>query len=139
VIYAPGVFEREQYVLPENWDFSHEEDDRSHSISYTITFVRIGEGRKVSDPHGIPPPPQPGKKKIPKAKPIHIFHVRDGARTFKAIARGLPRLEQVGRLVDLNRGQLAAFWRGEALNKRNHIPTHQLPYYRWPIRTKIRY
>src|SRR5215467_3760947 len=37
VLYAPGVFNKEQFCLPESWDFTHSEDDRTHSIDYTLT------------------------------------------------------------------------------------------------------
>jgi len=60
---VPGVFEQVKFVIPENWDFSHDTDDQTHSISYTITFVAIGEGRRIPDPSGqapVNPGPFPG-------------------------------------------------------------------------------
>jgi len=143
IIYAPGVFNREQYCLPESWEFTHEEDDRTHSIAYQITFVRLGEGRKVANPKGIPPPPQPGVKKKPKGKPHKIFKVRDGARTFRAIAKIVYKdANKWGNLVSLNKDFLeSAKWRGTGTKKvkPQGIPTHSLPYYRWPIGTRFRY
>src|SRR4029077_11752119 len=59
ILYAPGVFEREQYVLPETWNFEHDAEDRTHSITYTITLVRIGDGKKVKDSSGTAPPKNP--------------------------------------------------------------------------------
>jgi hypothetical protein len=54
-LYVPGVFEQVKYVVPESWEFSHDPDDQTHSIAYTVTFVVIGDGRRVPDPSGSPP------------------------------------------------------------------------------------
>lgn len=140
VLYAPGVFDREQVVLPENWDFSHTEDDRTHSIAYTISFVRIGDRKKVSDPHGTPPPVQPGFKIKPKGKPHKIFKVKDGFRTFRQIAKKVygdaNRWEEI---VALNWGQLSAWDKGSGRRNKATVPTHKLPTYRWPIGTQWHY
>jgi hypothetical protein len=140
VLFAPGVFEQEQYVLPETWNFDHAEDDRTHSITYSITFVRIGEGGKVSDKHGAPPPPNPGTKTKPKGKPSQIFTIKDGARTLRQVAASVYGNQDLWqRLVDLNAGQLADWQRGNALNDAYNLPTYQLPTFRWPIGTQFRY
>jgi hypothetical protein len=55
---VPGVFEQVKFVIPENWEFTHDADDQTHSISYTVTFVSIGEGRRLPDPAGAAPEPQ---------------------------------------------------------------------------------
>ena len=136
VLYVPGVFEREQFVLPEDWDFNHSEDDRTHSIEYRISFVRIGEGSKVKDPHGAPPPPNPSTVRIkPKGKPSRIYVIKDGIRTLRAVANEVYGNEnRWDRLVELNENQLRYF------NKTlGEIPSHNLPTYRWPIGTKFRY
>jgi hypothetical protein len=135
ILYAPGVFEMEQYVLPENWDFSHDRDDRTHSIDYVISLVRIGEGRKVKDIPGKPPPPQPGRKIKPKGKPSRIWTVKAGAQTLRAVAKLVyGDAESWKRLVQLNQGLLTTW------NKTHpDIPNHQLPTFRWPVGTKLRY
>ena len=140
VLYAPGVFEREQYVLAEDWDFQHEEDDRSHSISYTITFVRIGEGRSLSDPRGATPPPQPVVGAITKGKPANVFVVRDGAQTLRSISAIVyGSADKWTQLVTLNASQMADWQKGNTLNSMYNLPTYQLPTFRWPIGTKFRY
>jgi hypothetical protein len=48
ILRAPGVFPREQYVETENYDFSHSPDDRSHSIEYSISFLKVGSGDEVA-------------------------------------------------------------------------------------------
>ena len=140
VLYAPGVFEREQYVLAENWDFEHAEDDRTHSITYSITFLRIGEGRKVTDPNGSAPPPNPTTGTKTKGAPTRVFTVVDGAQTLRAIAGVVYNdVNKWTQLVDLNAGQLADWQRGNAMNALYGLPTYQLPTFRWPIGTKFRY
>jgi hypothetical protein len=139
-LYAPGVFELEEYLLPENWDFNHDPEDRTHSIDYTITFVRTGQGKRVKDKQGVAPAPQPGRKTVPYGQPTKYFVVADGARTLRAVANivyGDPNKWQ--QIVNLNRGQLAIFMRSIALNKAGNLPTHTLPTIRWPIGTKFRY
>lgn len=137
VLYAPGVFEREQFVLPEDWDFSHSEDDRTHSIEYRITFKRIGEGRSVKDPHGAPPPPNPSQVKLkPKGKPSRIFVIKDGAQTLRMVANEVyGNQNRWTDLVQLNEGQLRAWNRTIA----QEVPHHSLGTYRWPIGTQFRY
>jgi hypothetical protein len=138
VLYAPGVFNRQQYVLAENWDFSHSEDDRTHSIAYTITFVRIGEGRKVNDPKGKPPPPQPGVKKTPRGKPMRIFVIKDGVRTFRGIAKvKYGNANKWQQIVKLNQPQLTKWMKGN--DPKLKVPSHKYPTYRWPIGTKFRF
>ena len=135
VLWAPGVFEREQYVLAENWNFTHDREDRTHSIEYTISLVRIGEGRNAGDKSGISPPPNPTNKTKPRGKPSRIFTAKDGARTLRAIAQIVyGDQSKWQRLVTLNQGQLNTW-------KRNHpsVPTFQLPTFRWPLGTKFRY
>jgi hypothetical protein len=135
ILWAPGVFEREQFVLAENWDFNHDADDRTHSIDYTITLVRIGGGHKVKDPTGRIPPPQPGTKSQPRGKPQRIFTVKAGVRTLRAISKVVyGTQDKWGNLVALNQGQMNA-WKKQFPN----LGAYQLPTYRWPIGTKFRY
>lgn len=55
ILFVPGVFEQLKYVIPESFEMSHDGDDQTHSIAYTVTFVMIGEGRKIPDPSGQAP------------------------------------------------------------------------------------
>src|SRR4029077_13314409 len=130
VLYCPGVFDREQYVLAETWDFSHQADDRTHSIDFSVSFVRKGTGKKVKDPHGVKPPPQPQRKSDPRGDGTNVFHARDGARTFNAIAMLL--------------WHNSAYWKrlsnmNYTLVHRAKLPMHKVPTHRWPIGTKIHY
>lgn len=135
ILWVPGVFEQEQYVLPETWTFDHAEDDRSHSITYSITVVRIGTKHRVSDPTGSIPPPNPGQSNTPAGKPAKIFTVKAGVRTLRGIAKRVyNNANEWPRIVRHNEGQLNKW-------KKNHpdIPNHKIPTYRWPIGTKFRY
>lgn len=131
ILYAPGVFEREQYVLAESWDFDHDPEDRTHSIAYEITLVRIGEGRSVSDPHGAAPPPQPVAGSTTKGKAARIFVARDGAQTLRAIASIVyGDAAKWNQIVVLN-----ATTASPLIN----LPSYQIPTYRWPIGTEFKY
>lgn len=139
-LYAPGVFEHVQFLLPETWNFEHADDDRSHSIGYNISFVLIGEGKDVNDPKGDPPAKNPGYSTTRYGKPKRTFVVADGARTLRAVAAFVYHdASKWQKLVDLNRGELAIFMRSMELNKAQHLPSYQLPTYRWPIGTRFRY
>lgn len=134
LLYVPGIFNVLR-VLPENWSFVHGAEDRTHSIDYTISFVIIGVGGKVSDPKGKPPAQNPSIKKKPKGKPTRIFTVKAGVRTFRAIARTVYNdADEWQLLVQKNQGQLVDWNRDHA-----STPSHQLPTYRWPIGTKFAY
>jgi hypothetical protein len=136
ILWVPGVFGQEQFVLPESWTFEHGEDDRSHSITYAITFVRIGTRKHIADPSGSIPPPQPGTKKTkPKGKPARIYTIRSSVRTLRGVAKVVYHdYDAWPRLVRLNEGQLNA-WK----KKHPSVPNYKIPTYRWPIGTKFRY
>lgn len=140
VLHAPGVFDAEQYVVAESWDFTHDKDDRTHSIDYVITFVRSGEGKKQIDPRGTPPTPNPSVKGAPKGKPERFFTVVEGARTLKQIAFAVYKdTNKWTQIIALNQGSLASFQRSNFLNDLSNLPTYQLATYRWPIGTRFRY
>jgi hypothetical protein len=128
-LFVEGLFQTVQFVVPETWNFAHTEDDRSHSISYTITFVLVGTGRKISDPVGKAPPAQPGVTKNPKGAG-RIFVVRAGARTLRQISKivyGNP--DRWPTLADLNKNTV--FY--------TSFGPYQLPLVVWPIGTKFKY
>src|SRR5215467_6641854 len=135
VLYAPGVFNKEQFCLPESWDFTHSEDDRTHSIDYTLTLVKLGEGPKVKDPKGVPGPAVPGQKVVPKGKPTREFAVKGNTRTLRAIAwKVYGDANKWTQLVSLNRDRL-----GVLQSQSRTSSSHNLPYYRFAIGTKFRY
>jgi hypothetical protein len=135
ILYLPGIFENVQYVTVENYDFSHQEDDRTHSIAYSISFIRTDIGRRALDPHGQPPVPNPWIRKIGKGESARTVIVRSGVRTLKAVAHrayGTPNLWH--RVVLLNRNTILKYQKKRKIK----IPSHKMPTYRWPIGTKFR-
>jgi hypothetical protein len=135
ILWVPGVLDQEQYVLPDTWTFNHDEGDRSHSIDYSVTFLRIGTRKRVNDPTNSVPPENPGPGKKPRGKPGKIFTVRAGYRTLRHIAKKVYHdADAWPRLVRLNQGQLNRWKR-----KHPNIPQHKIPTYRWPLGTKFRY
>lgn len=140
VLYAPGVFENQQYVVAEDWNFTHVEEDRTHSIAYTIRFLRTGEGSAVKDKPGTPAPANPSSVRKPKGKPTRLFTVASGAQTLRLIASVVyHNADAWQRLVTLNQDQIANFQRSNILNQVNDLPAYSLPTYRWPVGTRFRY
>src|SRR5215831_1686231 len=137
-LYMPGLLSNWLYVLPESWDFNHDPDDRTHSIAYTLSFVIIGVGGHVEDPHGLPPDPNPAVKTIPKGKAHHVFTVKAGVQTFRQIAYKVYKDANLWtRLVPLNQKRVNAFFKarpGESTPANYELPTH-----RWPVGSKIVY
>ena len=125
----PGVFPLEQYVTVENYEFRHEEDDRTKSVLYTVTFLRSGVGKKVRRRRVTQPPPNPKKAKN-KGKPARIFTVRDGYRTLRSIAQKVyGNSNRWNDLYKLNTQKLNSMG----------IPYHMIPITQLPLGTAIRY
>jgi hypothetical protein len=132
ILFLPGILERVQYVEMENYEFSHDADDRTHSIDYTVTFIRMGTGRRVADPKGKPAPPNPGRKKRARGKKNKYIIVKAGLRTFRQIAKKVyGSAEKWPVLLNKNMAHY-----GDILGS---MPKHQVPTYRWPLGTKIYY
>jgi hypothetical protein len=128
ILFLPGIFERLQYVVVENYDFNHAADDRTHSWDYVITFVRTGAGKRIRDPHGKPAPPNPTRRVTPKGKGSRYITVKANLRTFKQIAAKVYGTSAKWQhLVDLN------------VKLVKGIPNHLIPGHRWPLGTKIYY
>lgn len=141
VLYAPGAFNNhEQFVVPETWDFTHSADDRSHSIDYTITFIRTGEGKKIKDVPGKTAPPNPQTRGRPRGKPDRFVVVGEGARTLKQLAHKVYKdANKWKKLVALNQDQISLWQRSNIRNQLSGLPTYQIATYRWPIGTRFRY
>lgn len=139
-LYAPGLFAREAYVVPESWEFDHPEDDRTHSITYEITFIRTGEGQKTKDTTGKPAPPNPTVLVKPKGKPSRFYTVAQGVVTLRQMAAFLYKdANKWQQIVALN-GKLIGNWQKKQIqNQINSLPSYSLPTYRWPLGTKFRY
>lgn len=128
LLYAEGAFGREQYVLPEAWNFTHETEIGDSSIGYRITFIRLGVGKYLKDPSGSPPPANPSvSNQTPKGN-ARIWKVTSGSRTLRSIAQIVyGNAEKWPIIVDLNKDRTDKF------------APYQLPYHVWPIGTEFRY
>jgi hypothetical protein len=139
ILNVPGAFDQVKFVVPETWDFTHDQDDQTHSISYSVVFVMIGEGRLLTDPTGNPPPPNPSTSTKTKGKNARVFVVKDNARTFRAIARVV--YKQPGPWIDVNysAGVQKLTGLNQKLIQKHGVPAHQVPTHRWAIGTKVNY
>lgn len=126
ILYLPGIFGRLQYVVGESANFSHAAENRTQDIEYTLTFIKVGLGKKITQRPNRPPP---GKGKG-KGKAQRYFTVNNRNYTLRMIARKLWR--NANRWTELY--QKNARW----FDTRK-IPTHQIPDYRLPNGLKIRY
>lgn len=133
----PGILPKVQYVVIESYEFSHDEGDRTNSIAYTISMVRTGNTGKAaaggtgsSSAKSVPSNP----KKSP-SKSSRIFTVTQGVDTFRLVAdRVYGSVDLWAKLVQLNQSKLI-----DNNPKLKGLAPYALPYYRWPVGTKIAY
>jgi len=131
----PGVLPRVQYVEVENYDFTHNADDRTSSIDYTISFVRTGVVPTKSSSSHTASSGSSSSKRAPKSKSPRTFTTTTSVDTFRAVAdKVYGDVNKWPNLVTLNRDRLIN--NNPALKGVN---SHQLPYHRWPIGTKVAY
>ena len=130
ILYVPGIFERIQYVNCENYDFQHDPDDRTHSISYQIIFIKTGIGKLIKDPHGKPPIPNPKVKKKNKGKSHRKVTVQQGRQTLRQIAKfAYGNANLWTRVLELNETRVKKL--------APNVPRHALPNHRFPLGTKF--
>ena len=129
ILRLPGIFPNEQYVVVENWDFSHSEEERTEEILYNITFVKTGIGKRVQ--RKTPKYPSPNPKRVRnKGKSSRVFTIRAGVRTLRGVANKVYGNHNRWReIYNLNVMTL------------NHlgIPFHQMPTKQLPIGLGLRY
>jgi hypothetical protein len=134
----PGILPKTQYVVIETYEFSHDEGDRTNSIAYNISMVRTGNTGKStggtsgsSSSKSVPSNP----KKSPSSQSSRVFTVTQGVDTFRLVAdRVYGSADLWTKLVELNQKTLI----NNNPNLKNVQP-YMLPYYRWPVGTKIAY
>lgn len=136
ILMMPGVFNQVQYVVVENYEFTHAEDDRTHSIQYSISFIRTGVGRRVQDPKGTAPPTQPLKGAKGRGASARYVTTKDGVRTLRAIAKvAYKNSNYWGRVYGHNKNTVIKAYQKK---HKTTIPMHRMPTFRWPIGTKFR-
>jgi hypothetical protein len=144
-LYLPGVFPHIQTVYPENYNFDHDKEDRTHSIEYSIMFVRTTTGKKVNDNqivlHDLAPGGPSNDKGSPvKGKSDRVVVITDSMKTLRSVAdRVYGDADRWRTLVDLNSEVLPDY------NKRLVGPTviltpdYQLAVMRLEVGTRLRY
>lgn len=87
---VPGVFLKAQRVAVADYEFDHNEDDRTDSFTYSVNFHFLGVGSKlkqaktISFTRGLLPV---SGAKPDRGKSERVFIVRDGAGTLRAVAK----------------------------------------------------
>jgi len=133
ILYLPLIFPRLQFVTVESYNFSHDGNDRTRSIAYTVSFLKVGIGRKKipgqPDPPDENPIPEP-----PNPTPPRYFRVKDGHRTLRKIsAKVYKNPDRWKRLYKLNEKKINK-WK-----KEHNVPQHKLPTARLPLGMKLLY
>lgn len=128
VLWLPYIFPRILYVAAESWSFDHEVGDRSRSLGYRISFLKVGVGRRKK----IPPPEEPtspGEK-----PPARYFKVKDGYRTLRKISKKVYKDDKKWlRLYKNNKKKLDKHFKDKG------TPRHKFATSRLPLGMKLRY
>jgi hypothetical protein len=141
-LFLPGIFTRIQRVFTENYDFGHTADDRTHSIDYTISFVRTTVGATVPTEKAIATATEskviPSSPRTTAASTVgqseRIYTIAPTAQSLREVAAIVyndSSLWQV--LVDLNKDTFDIY------NPSSSINAYELPTARLPVGTKIAY
>jgi hypothetical protein len=142
ILTLPGIFEEMKYVAVESYEFNHDQDDRTHSIDYSIQFVIMGTGQDVAKRKAGTPAPQPGasvKPKPPAGKGTGTRPSSEPNRTYTmtGTTNTLPLMAKVvygdpdkwPRIVEMN----ATYF------KSVDQPMHALPFSVFGVGTKLKY
>lgn len=141
-LFLPGIFTRIQRVFTENYDFSHMEDDRSHSITYSVSFVRTTVGATVSatqkavslatQSQTVPGSPRrTTAASVSQGRTYTVSGQSQSLREISAVVYGDGDLWQ--QLIDKNKTTLDQY------NPGSDLLAFQLPTMRLPVGTLIVY
>jgi hypothetical protein len=127
-----GVITQTQQVNIDNYEFDHAWDDRTDSWNYTITFIRVGIGKKITPPKNVTTSPKnPGTTRTtPRGTPSRVFTIHAGGRTLRAAAQLVYHNPE--RWKEIYNKNL------KVLNSLN-IPLHILPTKNLPLGLKLHY
>jgi hypothetical protein len=131
ILTLPGVFPKQQFVVIEDYDFSHDKDDRLDSWNYTVNFVKSGVGKKIVRGKVVASPVNPiTSKKGNRGTSGRVFTTRAGASTLRQVAQNVYSNSNRWRdIYDLNTAKLDALG----------IPTYLLPTKPLPLGMKLGY
>jgi hypothetical protein len=143
-LFVPGVFSRIQRVFTESYDFSHAADERTHSIDYSIQFVRTTVGATVAASNTVKGQAISSNRTIPGSPRVttaasvaqsdRVYVVSAGSQSLREIAAIVyGSQEDWTKIIDLNKGVLDNY------NPDSDILAFQLPTMRLPAGTVIIY
>jgi hypothetical protein len=142
-LYLPGVFTAIQTVFCQNYSFDHAEDDRTHSVVYTMSFVRTTTTGKIdtkqmaTEQVGARVPPGPPQGAV-GSKPMNMAVTTDGMATFRAISDYVyDDPDKWQSLVNLNKKEFSTYNQDRGVPE--PIPPYQLVLSRLNLGTRIAY
>lgn len=128
VLALPLVAERVLYVQVSNYSFTHDQEDRTGTIAYSVECIQQGAGGKLKRRTLRPPKKNPTTKRQPRGKSTKRKAVKQGGSTVRmAVAQtyGQTDMQQI-----LNKNL-------STLSTELGIPAHQLAYSQLPPGTVI--
>lgn len=141
ILTLPGIFEEVKYVAVESYEFNHDEDDRTHSISYSIQFIVMGTGNDIGNRKAATPAPQPGVStrpgetaKRPASSPNRTVTSTQTMNTLPLMSKhvyGTP--DKWPQIVELNAAYFQTVMAGGL------TPHHLLPFSVFGPGTKLKY
>jgi hypothetical protein len=141
-LFLPGVFTAIQAVYCETYNFIHTEDDRTHSVAYTVSFVRTttsgtvdskstAQHQTLSD---IPGPP----RTIVGGRPDRMAKTTDGMSTFRAVSDHVyDDADKWNSLIALNQENFSEYNKDRGVPE--PIPGYQLVIGRLELGSRIRF
>jgi hypothetical protein len=141
-LYLPGVFTAIQSVYAESYNFIHAEDDRTHSVSYTVSFVRTTtsgtvDSKSTAQHQTLSDTPGPPKAKV-EGKPDRMAQTTDGMSTFRAVADHVyDDPDKWNSLITLNQEDFSDYNKDRGVP--DPIPGYQLVIGRWELGTRVRF
>lgn len=130
ILHLPGIMPNLQYVTGESLRHSHDRQDTTMNIEYSLTLVKVGTGKKA--PNVGPTQPDEGRTGGARGRGTRIFKTNSTYNTLRKVARKVFGTEKMW--VDLYSIKGNAVW----FDKRN-ISAHKVPDYRLPLGTVIHY
>lgn len=127
ILHLPGILPELQYVVGENFTFTHADDDRTQDIAYNISFVKTGSRPYKKGERPKKPPPV-GKR--PRKNARRFFRVNSKHRSLRNIAF---------KLFHDSRRWPELYVKNSRFYTKHKIPTHKIPDYKLPLGFRVYY
>lgn len=131
ILALPLIAERVLYVQVVNHSFTHDQEDRTGTIAYSIECVQQGAGSQLKKKTLRPPKKNPTTKKNPRGKSTKRTTVKQGTSTVRATTA------QVYEDTSLQNQVLASNL--SRLSLELGVPAHQLAYINLPPGTALEF